>query len=139
MAGIDGDSRAQMDGRERRPELTFRKVGVPDYTRPRISVGLLDIDLVDNPAEYRGERSSIVARFTDELRRRLLAQWPDASIRIEVAQSPLPYSARYPFGQSLPNGVTIEHVPAEMMILETRRAEAIRDGVIASSRTWLGR
>jgi hypothetical protein len=127
-----------MDKREHRPELTFRKLGAPDYTRPRISVGLLDIDLVDSPAQYRGERSSVVARFTDELRARLLAQWPDATIRIEVAQSPLPYSAKYPFGQSLPNGVTIEHLPAEMTIVETRRAEAIRDGVIAGSRVWLG-
>jgi hypothetical protein len=119
--------------------LSFRKLGTPDYTRPRISVGLLDIDLVDSPAEFLGRRSEIVARFTEELGNRLMAQWPDARIRIEVAQSPLPYSARYPFGQSLPNGVTMEHVPPEMAVPETKRAEAIRDGVIAASRVWLGR
>jgi hypothetical protein len=129
----------QMERRDPRAELTFRKLEAPDYTRPRISVGLLDIDLVDTTADFEGRRPEIVARFTDELTSRLLAQWPDASIRIEVAQSPLPYSAKYPFGQSLPNGVTIEHLPAEMTVTETKRAEAIRDGVIAASRVWLRR
>jgi len=42
-------------------------------------------------------------------------------------------SARYPFGRSLPNGVTVEHLPPEATAAETKRAVAIRDSVVAAS------